>query len=152
VTEVSFQVLANVAPKVGLEFLHQNVTSREEIEHTLKALPKGGVDAICLVPSSLVVTHLDLLIQIAKEDKIPLAVHEGSIVEKGALVSYGAGFRQLGLQAAKLIGQVLQEAKPAEIPIQTPERMVLAINLTPARATGLKIPRSILERADHLVE
>src|SRR5712692_7500915 len=88
VAEVSFQALAEVAPKLGIELLRYDVSSKEEIEQRLKALPMGAVDAICHVPSSLVGTHIDLLIHKAKEDRIPLVVHEHSMIERGALVSY----------------------------------------------------------------
>ena len=152
VATVSFQFLAEAAPKLGIELLRHDVTSKEEIEQILTAVPKGAVDAIYYVPSTLVGTHIELLIHKAKEDRIPLAVTEHSMVEQGALVSYGADLRLLGMQAAKLVAKILKGAKPSEMPIQTPEQLPLAINLTTAKAIGLDIPRSILERTDRFVE
>ena len=152
VAQVSFQFLVELAPKLGIALLRRDVTSREEIEQTLKALPQGAVDAIYHVPSSLVGAHIDLLIRKSKEDKIPLTVHEDSMVEQGALVSYGANIRLIGMQAAKIMAKIFKGVKPAEIPVQTPEKLALAINLTTARAIGLDIPRSVLERTDRLVE
>jgi putative tryptophan/tyrosine transport system substrate-binding protein len=150
--EVSSQFLAEAAPKLGIELLRYDVTSKEEIERRLSALSKGTVDAIYYVPSSLMGTNLDLLIHKAKEDRIPLAVTDYSMVEQGALVSYGADLRLLGMQAAKLVVKILKGAKPSEMPIQTPEQLLLAINLTTAKAIGLDIPRSVLERTDRFVE
>jgi putative ABC transport system substrate-binding protein len=60
--------------------------------------------------------------------------------------------RLLGTQAAKLVDKVLKGAKPSEIPIQTPEQLSLAINLSTAKAIGLDIPAGILERAERVVE
>ena len=74
------------------------------------------------------------------------------MVENGALASYGASFRLLGAQTAKLVVKVLQGTRPAEMPIQTPEKLTLTLNLTIAKAIGLTLSHSILERADHLVE
>jgi putative ABC transport system substrate-binding protein len=74
------------------------------------------------------------------------------MVEQGALVSYGADTRLTGIQAAKLVAKIMKGAKPSEIPVQTPERLPLAINLTTAKAIGLHIPPSILERAERIVE
>jgi putative ABC transport system substrate-binding protein len=150
--ETSFQFLAAVAPKLGIELLRYDVTSKADIEQLLNTLPRGAVDAISHVPSTLVGTHLDLLIQKAKEDGIPLSVPEVSMVERGALVSYGADLRMLGMQAAKLTAKIMKGAKPSEIPIQTSEPLLLAINLTTAKAIGLDIPRSILERTERFVE
>jgi putative ABC transport system substrate-binding protein len=152
VATVSFQFLAEAAPKLGIELLRRDVDSKEEIAQTLDAIPKGAVDAIYFVPSTLVGTHIALLIRKAQEDHIPLAVSEYPMVEQGALVSYGADIRRLGVQAAKLVARVLQGAKPSELRVQTPEELALSINLTTAKAIGLDIPRNILERTDRFVE
>jgi putative ABC transport system substrate-binding protein len=152
VAEVSFQALADVAPKLGIELLRQDVRSKEEIEQVLKALPKGAVDAICHVPSSLVGTHINLLIRKATEDRIPLAAASPSMVERGALVSYGADFQLLGRQAAKLVVKIMHGAKPSEMRIQMPEKHLLALNLTTAKMIGLDIPPSIVERAERVME
>jgi putative ABC transport system substrate-binding protein len=152
VAEVSFQLLAEAAPKLGIELLRHDVRSLEEIAQTLQAVPKGAVDAIYYNPSNLVGAHLDLLIHKAKEDRIPLAVSDTSMVERGALVTYGPDMRLLGMQAAKLVAKIMKGAKPSEMPVQTPEQLPLAINLTTAKAIGLDIPRSILERTDRFVE
>ena len=96
--------------------------------------------------------YIELLIQKAKREKIPLMVHEDVMVEQGALASYGANFRLMGAQTAKLVAKILKGAHPSEMAIQTPDQMMLTINLTTARAIGLGLPRSVLERADRLVE
>jgi putative tryptophan/tyrosine transport system substrate-binding protein len=150
--EVTIQFLTEAAPKLGIELLRHDVSSKEEIQEILKTLPKGTVDAIYYVPSSLVGAHLNLLIHKANEDRIPLTVTDYSMVEQGALVSYGADLRLLGIQAAKLVAKITKGAKPSEIPIQTPEQLLLTINLTTAKAIGLDIPQSILEWTDRFVE
>jgi ABC-type uncharacterized transport system substrate-binding protein len=152
VATVSFQFLAEAAPKLGIELRRHGVTSKEDIEQILRAVPKGAVDAIYFVPSTLVGTHIALLIHKAKEDRIPLAATEHIMVEQGALVSYGADLRLVGMQAAKLVAKILKGAKPSELSIQTLEKLILTVNFTTARAIGLAIPRSILERTDHFVE
>jgi putative tryptophan/tyrosine transport system substrate-binding protein len=152
VAEMSFQSLAESAPKLGIELRRHDVTSQEEIAQRLKAVPKGAVDAIYYNPSNLVGAHLDLLIHKAKEDGIPLSVSDTSMVERGGLVSYGPDMRLLGLQAAKLVAKIMKGAKPLEMPVQTPEQLLLTINLTTAKSIGLDIPRGILERTDRFVE
>jgi putative ABC transport system substrate-binding protein len=150
--EVTVQFLIEAAPKLGIELLRHDVSSKEEIEQILKTLAKGAVDAIYYVPSSLVGANLNLLIHKANEDKMPLTVTDYSMVEQGALVSYGADLRLLGIQAAKLVAKIMKGAKPSEMPVQTPEQLLLTINLTTAKSIGLDIPRSILERTDRFVE
>ena len=152
IAEVSFQSLAEVAPKLGIELLRYDVISKADIAQRLKALPEGVVDAIYFVPSNLVLTHLDLLIHKAKEDKIPLCVSEISMVERGALISYGTDLRRLGVQAARLVTKIMKGVKPSEMPVQMPEQLALTVNLATAKAIGLDVPPSILERAERLVE
>jgi putative tryptophan/tyrosine transport system substrate-binding protein len=152
VAEVSFQFLAEAAPKLSIELLRHDVSSKEDIAQRLTVVPRRAVDAIYFVPSSLVGTHIDLLIHKAKEDRIPLTVTEYPMVEQGALVSYGADLRLVGMQAAKLVDKILKGTKPSEMPVQMPEELPLAINLTTAKAIGLDIPRTVLERTIRFVE
>src|SRR5438093_7730286 len=152
IAESAFQVLDETAKKLEIQVLRRDVTTREEIEQVLRDTPTGAVDAIYHVPSALISGYIDLLIQKAQQAKLPLMVHEDIMVEQGALASYGANFRLMGAQTAQLVAKVLKGAKPAEMPIQTPDKMLLTINLTTAKAIGLGLPLSVLERADHLVE
>ena len=152
VAEMSFQFLTEAAPKFGIELIRHDVSSKEELEQKLKAVPRGAVDAIYYNPSNLVGAHLDLLVRKAKEDRMPLTVTDLSMVQQGALVSYGPDMRLLGTQAAKLVDKILKGAKPSEMPIQTPEQLALGINLSTAKAIGLDIPAGILERAERVVE
>ena len=83
---------------------------------------------------------------------MPLTVTDLSMVQQGALVSYGPDMRLLGTQAAKLVDKVLKGAKPSEMPIQTPEQLSLAINLSTAKALGLTVPPSLIARSDEIIE
>jgi len=148
----SFELLIAAAPKLGIQVLRQDVTSKEDIEQCLKALPSGAVAAIFHGPSALVGTYLEFLIAKAKEARLPLSVPEMAMVERGALFSYGADLQLLGMQAAILAAKIFQGEKPAEIPIQTPEQFRMGLNLSTAKAIGLTIPPSILERVERLIE
>lgn len=152
VSETSFKLLEETATKFKVEVLRRDVTNKGEIEKVILDTPKGSADAIYHVPSALVGAHIALLIEKAKDDRIPLAVHETSMVEKGAMVSYGADFKLVGFQAAKQVAKVFKGVKPTDIPIETPERNILVLNLGTAKTIGLKVPREVLERADQLIE
>jgi len=152
IAEISFQFLEETAKKMGVQVIRQEVTTKEEIEKALRGTPRGSVDAIFHIPTSLTGSHIHLFIKKSKEDRIPLVVTQRSWVEEGALVSYGLDFRLHGIQAAGVVAKVLRGARPSEIRIETPDKLHLAINLATARALGLKIPPSVLERADHVTE
>ena len=151
-SEASQPFLDEAGKKLGIQVLRQDVANKEEIEKLIQATPKGSVDALYHVPSSVVGTNMHLLIKKGLEDRIPLVVYEVSLVEKGALVAYGGDMRLLGSQAAKLVAKVLKGAHPSALPVETPERNILAINLTTAKTLGLKVPREVLDKTDRLVE
>jgi putative ABC transport system substrate-binding protein len=148
----SYQALQEPAQKLGIEIIRHDATTPEGIQDVLQNVSKGSLDAIYLIPSNLGVAYIDLLVAKARQDKIPLMVHETDLVKKGSLVSYGADSRTQGLQAAKLVAKVLRGARPVELPIQMPDQLHLVINLRTAREIGLNIPLSVLERADNIVE
>jgi putative ABC transport system substrate-binding protein len=132
--------------------VRRDVTDKGEIIKVLEETPRGSVDAIFHVPSTLVRTNLDLLVKRAGKDGIPLAVHEEALLDRGALFSYGPNTRLVGLQAAKLISKILKGTGPGEIMIENPDRFFLAINQNAAKQIGMNIPRRMLERADRLIQ
>jgi len=152
ISEVSFKYLAETAQKLGVQVLRRDVVNAKEIEKVLLEKWGATADAVYLVPSVLVSTQIEALIAKARRERLPLTVYEDSQVDKGALVSYGGDFRSLGVQAATLVVKIIKGTKPADLPVETPDRVLLAVNVGAAKAIGLKIPDAILERADRVVE
>ena len=152
IAEISFGLAQRTADQLGLVLIRRDVATRDDIVRALGALPKGSFDAIYHVPSGLVTAHIGLLIERAREDRVALMAHEDELVAAGALASYGANYRRTGQQTARVVDRVLAGVPPAEIPIQIPDKLTLAINLVTARTIGLKPLLAILERAERIVE
>ena len=152
IAEISFGVAQKTADQLGLVLIRRDVASRDDIIRELSVMPKGAFDAIYHVPSGLVSAHLNLLIQRARQDRVALMAHEDDFVAAGALASYGADYRRMGAQTARVVDKVLSGVAPAEIPIQVPDKLLLAVNLATAKAIGVKPPLAILERADRIIE
>ena len=151
VAQSSFRFLEETAQKLHVQVLRRDAVTEEELKKVLQETSKGSVDAIYHIPSYLG-SYIHLLIEKARQDKLPLVVHEESMAVKGALLSYGPDFRTVGVQSARLAAKILKGEKPADIPSETPEKLLLVLNLSTAKAVGLKVPREVLERADRLVE
>ena len=149
--QISARFLEDAARKMGIQVHRRDVARTDEIDTALAEKPVT-TDAIFHVASVLVGNNIEALIATSRKDRLPLMVNQESMVRDGALASYGADFRLSGFQAAKMMAKLLKGAKPSDIPIETPENFLLAINVTVAKMIGLKIPRNILERADRLMD
>jgi putative ABC transport system substrate-binding protein len=144
--------LEPVAQKLGVQLVRRDATDKQEIIKALEETPRGSIDAIFHLPSTLVRTNLDLLVKRARQDKVPFSVPEERLLAQGALFSYGPNLRLVGLQGAKLINKILTGARPGEIMVESPDKFLLSINQTTVKQIGMNIPRAILERADRLIQ
>jgi putative ABC transport system substrate-binding protein len=149
---VSLKFLEEGAEKLGLKIVRRDVAHKKEFEQLLRENWAGTADAVFSVPSVLVASMMAAMVQKTKKEHLPLIALDATHTQMGALASYSGDFRDFGIQGAKLLAKILRGAKPADIPIETPDRLLLAINITTAKDIGINIPRKVLSRADRLVE
>lgn len=149
---LSLQVLDQAAKQLAIQALRRDVATKEELEKALGESERGSFDGILFMPSLVVGTNIDLLIKRAKEDKVPLMTHQDYMVERGALISYGADVKALGGQAARLAAKLLKGDKPAEVPVETPDRLFVTVNLATAKAIGIKFPPVFAAKIDRTVK
>ena len=109
-------------------------------------------DAILMVSDVLTTLNRKRVIDFAAEHKIPAVFEYNSLVREGGLMSYGPDVTEMFDRAAELAVRILKGADPGQLPLETPSRFVLAINLQTAKKIDLTIPPSLLARADDVVE
>jgi putative ABC transport system substrate-binding protein len=128
------------------------VYNTEEIETAIIALgrePGGGFVA----PSdAFMVAHRATVISAAARNNVPAVYASSVFARDGGLLSYGVDQADNFRRAATYVDRILRGAKPTELPVQLPTKFEMVVNLKTAKALGLTVPRSILLRADDVIE
>ena len=96
--------------------------------------------------------HRALIAELGLKHHLPTMPGARTMVEAGGLLSYGANQVDLYRRAAIYVDRILKGAKPADLPIEQPTKFDLIINLKTAKALGLEIPKSLLARADDVIQ
>jgi putative tryptophan/tyrosine transport system substrate-binding protein len=96
--------------------------------------------------------NINSIIAAAARYKLPDVYMEPAFVAAGGLISYGPNFTDQFRRAADYVDRILKGEKPADLPVQAPNKYELAINLKTAKALGLSVPQSLLTRADEVIE
>ena len=95
---------------------------------------------------------MKMLVALAATSRLPGMYGWAAFPEAGGLMSYGPDFRDMYRRAAVFVDKILKGAKPADLPVEQPSKFELVINLKTAKALGLTIPPSLLQRADQVIE
>ena len=113
---------------------------------------KPQADALYVVVDQLIVANLMRILTFALSVRLPMIFSTRDFVRSGGLMSYGPNYADLFGRSADYVDKILHGANPADMPVEQPTRFELVLNLTTARALGLKIPESFLLRADEVIE
>jgi putative tryptophan/tyrosine transport system substrate-binding protein len=138
----------------GLEI---NITSSdadrpEEIESALQVLASQRVDVVIVLQSSMLFTNSRQIAAFALAKRLPTVYGYREHVIAGGLASYGVDLEWCWRRAASFVDKILHGARPGDLPVEFPTKMLLAINLKTAKALGLTVPSSLLVRADEVIE
>ena len=139
------------ARPLGIETIPLKIRQAADIAPAFEAL-QGRADALYVIGESLTAANQVRISTFALAARLPSMHLNRERIETGGLMSYGPNFPGMYRRAADLVDKILRGAKPADIPVEQPTKFDLAINLTTARALGLKVPESFLLRADELIE
>lgn len=141
-----------VARKIGKQVLAVDARTAKEIDSAFLMMTQQNIDAVVVLTDAFFIDQRRQIAGLAARNRLPSISAFREYPEVGGLMSYGPSFRDSYRRAATYVDKILRGTKPGELPIEQPTIFELIINGTTAKALGLTIPRSLLIRADKVIE
>jgi putative tryptophan/tyrosine transport system substrate-binding protein len=141
-----------VASASGVQLQRLDVNRPWDLERAFEAAMLGQVDALIPVDDYLTVTDRVRIVDFAAMSKLPAIYGLREFVDAGGLIAYGTDRRDLFQRSATYIDRILRGTRPADLPVEAPTKFELIVNLKTAKALGLTVPRTILVRADEIIQ
>jgi len=146
------QRAAIAARTLGIELHTFLVRRAEEFGAAFRGMRKNHDQGVLVATSAFMFVHRQAIVDLAAAHRIPAIYDLQNFVEPGGLMSYGVNTAEMERRAAVYVDKILKGAKPGDLPIEQPTKFELVINLKTAKALGLTIPPSLLQRADQVIE
>src|SRR5215471_16906028 len=147
-----FGIIQAVSPYLKVDVTALNARSADDFEPAINSFVRGPHDGLIVAASALAQTHRRQLLEVVARHKLPAIYEQGTFVADGGLMSFAPNLIDQFRRAAGYVDRILRGEKPADLPVQTPTKYELAINLKTAKALGIDVPPSLLARADKVIE
>ena len=153
VNETQFWAIQDAARGANLTLQSLPVKSPNDIQGVIAEAAHKRASALVALTSPLVNNSFRRIADAAVKHRLPaICLFVPGFAEAGGLLAYGPDFLDLFRRAGSYVAMILKGAKPGELPVQRPTKFELVINLKTAKAIGLTIPPSLLQRADQVIE
>jgi ABC-type uncharacterized transport system substrate-binding protein len=147
----AFAELQASAPALGITVLSAEAPEPSDLPAALAAISPQA-NGLYVLPSSTNTSQRELILDFALANRVPSIFADARWVTRGGLMSYGIDWLELRRHSAKYVDRILRGIRPSDLPVEQPSRFQLAINLKTAKAIGLNIPQTLLQRADDLIQ
>ncbi|HEX5611234.1 MAG TPA: ABC transporter substrate-binding protein [Burkholderiales bacterium] len=147
----SVQSVIDAAISRGLMVHRAGVGSVEELEGAFSGMAQARVDAVLVNEDPMLVSSAKRIVELSTRQRLP-TMGFSQIAEAGGLMAFGASIVEMHRRAAYFVDRILRGAKPADLPVEQPTTFELLINAKAAAALGTPIARSVLARADRILE
>jgi putative ABC transport system substrate-binding protein len=149
----SLRIIENAARRLKVDLHLAGVQDPKEIDRAFLALVQKGVQALVVFPDGMFQAETPQILALAARYRLPSLYGLREYAELGGLMAYGANIAKMHRQlSASLVDKIFRGAQPANLPVAQPTEFDLLINLKTAKALGLTIPPSLLQRADQVIE
>jgi len=147
---LQFRAMQNAARVLGLALHSLDVRSPDDVDRAVAAASEERVEGLIVLPG-IPVRYPTQVVDFAATHRLPAIYAEREHVQAGGLMSYGPHYRDISRRAAVYVDKILKGAKPADLPVETPWKFELIINLKTAQAMDLTLPPTILSLADEVI-
>lgn len=151
-TRVTWSALEGTAKKLGVGLEPFEASTPEEIDRMLGVLARRRPDAMIVFAMPLFGAHRKRMIESLARERIPQIWATEDAADLGALMSHTPTASAMWRNAASFVHRILQGAQPGDLPFEQATKFEFNINLKTAKALGIKIPQSVLLRADRVIE
>jgi putative ABC transport system substrate-binding protein len=128
------------------------VNTPEELNAAFSAMAAQRPDALLVIPDAATLDLGERIAAMALQHRIPVVSSASDLTRAGGLISYGVSRSDAYRRSANFVRKILDGAKPADLPVEQPTRILLSVNLKTAKALGLTVPPSLLVAADDVIE
>jgi putative ABC transport system substrate-binding protein len=128
------------------------VRDAHEIKRAVTTFAAGSKDGLVVTGGPLTAIHRDLIVALAAQHRLPAVYPFRYFTTRGGLISYGPDSIEPYRRAAGYVDRILRGEKPTNLPVQAPAKYDLVINLKTAKSLDLRVPPTLLARADEVIE
>jgi putative tryptophan/tyrosine transport system substrate-binding protein len=140
------------AETYGLALVEAYARTADELPAAMERCRRERCEAMVTLLDTNFSSFPEQVVNIAAQLRIPAVYYGRELVLRGGLIAYGADARVLNRRAATYVDKILKGARPADLPVEQPTQFELTVNQSTARALDLKLPQSILLRADQVID
>jgi len=137
---------------LGMPLQFVEARAPEDFERAFLDMTRARVSAVIVVVTAMFVQQRRRLVELAAKSRLPAVYGARESVDAGGLMSYGPDLADSYRRSGTYVDKILKGAKPADLPVEQPTTYELVINLKTAKALGLTIPPTLLQRADQVIE
>ena len=144
--------LESAARSLGVKLLVQDIRTADDLPAAFDAGRRGHADGLLTTAESIFAAQRKRVAELAAQHRLPGLYPYRAVVDAGGLIAYDSYTPDLVAQTATYVDRILKGANPGDLPVERPTKFELVINLKTAKALGLTIPPSLLQRADQVIE
>jgi putative tryptophan/tyrosine transport system substrate-binding protein len=148
---LQWKEIETAAPSLRVQLQLLDVRKPSDFAGAFDAAIKGRAGALVVGLDALTWANHRPIVDLAAKHRLPAIYGGREFVNAGGLIAYGVSYPHLYHRAANFVDKILKGAKPADLPVEQPSKFELVINLKTAKAFGLTIPQSLLQRADEVI-